>query len=378
MLNIGRPDNRCRKLEPRGSREEDNMQILKPIEIVANNIQWKGLFQQEGQRVLMALRRATTAERFLAVEHVGSTSVPGLGAKPVIDVMIGVSKGDDLSTFPSAVLTGMNYVQRHLGTPVAGIANIPIRPHLMFSKYQRPAINLHIVEYDGSYWRGLLAVRDYLRSQPKAAATYEHVKRLFAARYGSDLLAYSKAKRPFLNSLQRIALNQLKSNGGSPAIGTRATRATIRVPGPIGQLRTVGGDGGTGGGTGGAGSGTGGTGSGTGGTGSGTGGTGSGTGGTGSGTGGTGSGTGGTGSGTSGTGSGTSGTGSGTSGSPPPVPLPQPLYVGNPSGWQPVTWYLWLPESREYVISPDQNPVQSCAQGLFLRLTTNEFRDLWT
>jgi GrpB-like predicted nucleotidyltransferase (UPF0157 family) len=129
------------------------------------------------------------------IHHVGSTAVPGLAAKPVIDILVGVA---DL---PSS---------RACFEPLARIdyKYAPFRPHEMhwFCKPDpsRRTHHLHLIPADSPRFRDELAFRDYMRAHPTAAAEYEALKRKLAARFEHDREAYTEAKADFIRSILSI------------------------------------------------------------------------------------------------------------------------------------------------------------------------------
>ena len=134
----------------------------------------------------------------VAVEHVGSTSVPGLGAKPIIDIMAAVERLDDARALidPLAAIS-FEFVPKN---------DVPGR--LFFRRGLRGAgtHHLHVVELGSREWRRHLLFRDHLRAHPERAAEYERLKREVAARHGHDRRAYTDAKTPFIESVVEKAL----------------------------------------------------------------------------------------------------------------------------------------------------------------------------
>ncbi|KJS60746.1 hypothetical protein VM95_19390 [Streptomyces rubellomurinus] len=116
------------------------------------------------------------------VEHIGSTSVPELDAKPVLDVQIGCAPGDT-----DAVVAAV----RGLGFEHLGESGVPGRQYLRW-RGERPA-NVHVVALGGPLWADNLMFRDYLRARPQAAARYARAK-WEAVRAAGRLLAYSDRK----------------------------------------------------------------------------------------------------------------------------------------------------------------------------------------
>jgi len=165
-----------------------------PVQIVDYDPSWPAHFaalRGELQAALGALPAV--------VEHVGSTSVPGLAAKPVIDVMVGRPHGGPVAPYvPPLVRLGYEY---------RGEYGLPGRDY--FKRAGPPAVHLHLVEYDGALWRDHVGFRDRLRRQPGTAAAYAALKRELAARHADARHQYTDAKGPFIREvLQRTAMVQ--------------------------------------------------------------------------------------------------------------------------------------------------------------------------
>jgi GrpB-like predicted nucleotidyltransferase (UPF0157 family) len=143
------------------------------------------MFLEERARLADALREWLTGP----IEHVGSTAIEGLAAKPVIDIMAAV---DTLHASRPAIqpLETLNYVY------------FPYRPDIehWFCK-PSPAVrthHLHLVPFGSRAWCETLAFRDCLRSQPALAAEYASLKQQLAALHRFDREAYTDAKAPFI------------------------------------------------------------------------------------------------------------------------------------------------------------------------------------
>jgi len=125
----------------------------------------------------------------LGVEHVGSTSVPGLAAKPVIDIDVIIATADHLRASIDA-LAAIGYTHRgDLGVPGRDAFDPPdgMRAH-----------NLYVCIDGCASLRNHLAVRDYLRRSPEAVAEYSELKRGLASRHPNDIDAYIAGKTDFL------------------------------------------------------------------------------------------------------------------------------------------------------------------------------------
>jgi GrpB-like predicted nucleotidyltransferase (UPF0157 family) len=130
------------------------------------------------------------------VHHVGSTAVPGLAAKPVIDIMVGVA-GLDASRPCIDLLTELDYCYA------------PYRADVMhwFCKPSpaRRTHHLHLVPTGSERFTDVLAFRDYLRAHPEAARRYEQLKQRLAARHTHDRDAYTNGKAAMVAAITKDA-----------------------------------------------------------------------------------------------------------------------------------------------------------------------------
>ena len=156
--------------------------------------EWPGLFQEIRKELLSAF--GTTP---VVVEHIGSTSVPGLAAKPVIDVLLGATalteieaKIDVLKTF------GYSYVSKYE-------RDLPMRRYFVKSPPESLRIHVHGVVIGGRFWQEHLGFRDALRTSPQLLAEYQALKLRLAVEFADDKSAYTEAKGPFIQAvLERI------------------------------------------------------------------------------------------------------------------------------------------------------------------------------
>ena len=157
--------------------------------IEAYDARWAVLAAAEGKAVLQAL-----GGRLVAIEHVGSTAVSGLAAKPIIDLMAGVRRLADADQCIET-LRGLGYVY-------VPEAETVMPDNRYFEKWVAGTelFHLHVTEYLGQRWRDRLLFRDYLRRHPEAAARYERLKRQLAAQFTSGG-PYSLAKNEFIQAV---------------------------------------------------------------------------------------------------------------------------------------------------------------------------------
>jgi GrpB-like predicted nucleotidyltransferase (UPF0157 family) len=152
-----------------GGREETT------IEIVDYTPSWAARFDAERRRIALAL--GPTARR---IEHVGSTAVPGLAAKPIVDIMVTV-EDPDAETGYRAALEEAGYVLR-----------VREPGHRMFRTPERD-VHVHIWRAGGDDERRHLVFRDRLRADADDRADYERTKRSLVGRY-TDMNHYAQAK----------------------------------------------------------------------------------------------------------------------------------------------------------------------------------------
>jgi GrpB-like predicted nucleotidyltransferase (UPF0157 family) len=178
------------------------------VRIVEHDPAWAALAQEETARIAAAVGRLA-----VRVEHVGSTSVPGLAAKPILDLQLSVTALE-----PLAAITG----------PLEGIGYLFVpdpesADHLLFARPpERPrSHHLHVCEAGGEQELRHLAVRDYLRTHPEEAAAYAALKREIVARHPQDRLAYMAGKDAFVVALEARALRWIQAQappGGSQPV----------------------------------------------------------------------------------------------------------------------------------------------------------------
>jgi GrpB-like predicted nucleotidyltransferase (UPF0157 family) len=163
--------------------------VDEPVEITDYNPHYEGRYRAERDRVRIGLATAS-----LKFEHIGSTAVPGLAGKPIVDLMLGAA--------PEVWAAREELRPRvvALGYEDLGEAGVPGRIYFRKRTALR-AFNLALVEEGGALWRDNLAVRDYLRGHPDEAAKYAATKQDAIAAGATTLLAYSAAKAGLLTAL---------------------------------------------------------------------------------------------------------------------------------------------------------------------------------
>jgi GrpB-like predicted nucleotidyltransferase (UPF0157 family) len=174
--------------------------MVDPIVVVAYDPAWPAMFAGERERLVAALR-----ELALAIEHHGSTAVPGLAAKPILDVMVAVPDLDDVDECTSR-LERAGYNRRAVGD-LAG------RLYFHRAEGGRRLVHLSLAERDGAFWREHLLFRDALRADAELAGRYEELKRELAVRHRDDRLAYTEAKTDFIRGALRSLMGEGPRSG---------------------------------------------------------------------------------------------------------------------------------------------------------------------
>jgi GrpB-like predicted nucleotidyltransferase (UPF0157 family) len=144
---------------------------------------WAELFSAEASRL-----RAALGDLAVAIEHYGSTSVPGLVAKPILDILVGGPQATDPSLYSEALTPLGYYYAAHAGVP----------HHLVFGRGTARTHLVHVVRYGGDAWGRALAFRDALRRDAGLRDAYAALKRELAQRHGEERSRYTAEKGAFI------------------------------------------------------------------------------------------------------------------------------------------------------------------------------------
>ena len=164
------------------------------VRVVDYDPAWPELFAAESARLADSFQRANLT---VGIEHMGSTAVPELPAKPVLDILVGYPIGADVPVYVQALVEA-GYEHR-------GEQGIPGRQ--FFRKGSPRSHHVHMAVIGGSFWREHLAFRDALRSQPATRAAYAALKMELATRFPADREAYIEGKTTFVREVVRNALS---------------------------------------------------------------------------------------------------------------------------------------------------------------------------
>lgn len=147
---------------------------------------WVTLYEAERQRLQEAI-----GPLIVGIEHFGSTSIPGIKAKPILDILVGLPDFE-----AGAALVGP---MEELGYDYVGTQMVP-DDHL-FGLGQPRRHLVHAVVHGGYHWVRNLRFRDALRADPSLAAAYEALKVDLAARFGNERASYTAAKKTFIDAI---------------------------------------------------------------------------------------------------------------------------------------------------------------------------------
>jgi GrpB-like predicted nucleotidyltransferase (UPF0157 family) len=183
------------------------MKMNDAIVVVPYDAVWPVRFRIEAQLLHVAL-----SDLQPTIEHIGSTSVPGLAAKPVIDMLVGVSSLDDFEPHADRLsIYGYEYIPEYER----------VLPDRRFFKRTVNGVrthHVHVVAKNGLYWKRYLRFRDSLRADAWLAARYAELKRKLAARFRHDRDAYTNGKSGFVEAVLAMP----------PAPSVHVARITVR------------------------------------------------------------------------------------------------------------------------------------------------------
>jgi GrpB-like predicted nucleotidyltransferase (UPF0157 family) len=167
--------------------------FMDKVIIVEYDPQWPLLFDREAARIYDVVGK----DLITRIEHFGSTSVPGLAAKPIIDLLVGVHSLVQAKEIAISQLQTLDYAYWY---------DNPDPQRMFFVKGLPPnsprTHHLHMVEPDSSLWERL-AFRDYLCKHPDEAANYTQLKYHLAQRFATDREAYTRAKAEYIDSVMQ-------------------------------------------------------------------------------------------------------------------------------------------------------------------------------
>lgn len=173
--------------------------LQEKVSVVHHNPEWARMFEEERRHLLNCLPQ----ELIRRIEHFGSTAIPNLAAKPIVDILVEVTSLEETrrSIVPVLEAQGYDYFWR----PTRGDDVPPF--YAWFIKRDAAGTrthHIHMVEMTHEYWERLL-FRDYLIEHSGVAKEYETLKLRLAHDYPNDRIAYTKGKTEFIERVTRTA-----------------------------------------------------------------------------------------------------------------------------------------------------------------------------
>jgi GrpB-like predicted nucleotidyltransferase (UPF0157 family) len=171
-------------------------QHKRDLTIVPYQSGWKELFEQEANRL-----RNVLGKKALRIEHIGSTSIPNMAAKPIIDIMVAI---DSLTqaTELIPIIEALDYIYKPHDT-------VPER--MFFAKENQPEFRTHhlnLTEPGSGFWKNQIAFRNYLRTHDQIAAEYITLKKHIAQEYARTKQLDPEAKSEFVARVLELAAQE--------------------------------------------------------------------------------------------------------------------------------------------------------------------------
>jgi GrpB-like predicted nucleotidyltransferase (UPF0157 family) len=161
-----------------------------PLIVQEYSARWPVLYEEERSLLLRSLPAA-----HFQVEHIGSTAVPGLPSKPIVDMMLGA--------WSLSLIDAQLTVLQNLGYEYMPQHELEIPDRRFFAKpVVRPrTVHLHGLQIGGSRWNAHLKFRNQLRASPELSERYASLKKTLAAQFKDDRAAYTEAKSTFIQGV---------------------------------------------------------------------------------------------------------------------------------------------------------------------------------
>lgn len=166
-----------------------------------HNKAWFSIFEKEKKILKKKLGNLA-----IDIQHIGSTSIPGMPAKPIIDIAVGVRSLKDVKKFPKFLKSFGYKLIKEGGTSY----------RIFFSKGAeiKRTHHLHVMKYNGRVWIRNILIRDYLRDHKAGAKEYTNLKKSLAKRFAKDRPSYTANKFNFLNKIFKLAGKEKSRKAG--------------------------------------------------------------------------------------------------------------------------------------------------------------------
>lgn len=179
---------------------------MRNIVVVPYNPRWSDMFQQEANKII-----AVFGQECIAIHHIGSTAIPGMSAKPIIDIMPVVRNIEKVDLF--------NPVMRQLGYEPKGENSIPGRRYFVKGGDEHRTHHVHTYEPGHPEVIRHLSFRDYLSAYPEEAQRYARLKQTLAHQHPHDIFGYMAGKDSFIKKTIAKALEWYAQQTANPVAG---------------------------------------------------------------------------------------------------------------------------------------------------------------
>jgi GrpB-like predicted nucleotidyltransferase (UPF0157 family) len=160
------------------------------VKLAPYSSEWPKLFEEEEK-----LLRGLIGKYVIDIQHIGSTSIPGMTAKPILDIGIAIARFQEGKRCVKPI--------ESLGYEYKGENGIPGRHY--FAKGDPRTHHLHMLELDSEEWRKHIIFRDFLRENKEMAREYARLKRDLAEKFRNDRLSYTEGKSDFVAEILKMA-----------------------------------------------------------------------------------------------------------------------------------------------------------------------------
>jgi GrpB-like predicted nucleotidyltransferase (UPF0157 family) len=172
--------------------EKDVVIIVRKVEVVPFRDEWTTMFAEEAKKL-----KRVFGEQCLRIYHIGSTAIPGMSAKPIIDIMIEVHDIERIDRYNEAMAA--------LGYQAMGENGIPKRRFFQKGGDERTH-HVHVFPTGSEHITRHIAFKEYMIAHPEEAKVYSRLKETLAKQFSNDIQAYIKGKESFVREMEKKAL----------------------------------------------------------------------------------------------------------------------------------------------------------------------------
>jgi GrpB-like predicted nucleotidyltransferase (UPF0157 family) len=165
---------------------------MRKVEVVPFNENWSVMFEEEERKI-----NNVFGNEIVAIYHIGSTSIPGMYAKPIIDILVEVKDIESVDNY--------NEQMSALGYRALGEHGISGRRFFRKGEVERTH-HVHVFETGSEHITRHLAFKEYMIAHPKEAKAYSELKQRLAKQFPTDIEAYIEGKDPFIKEMEKKAL----------------------------------------------------------------------------------------------------------------------------------------------------------------------------